>query len=186
MASGTELTADAAQGAADLAHEAGSGGMPQLDFGTFPNQIFWLLVALVVIFLVLSRVALPRIAAVLAERQGTITNDIAAAEELKQKAVAAEEAYNQALAEARTEAGKIAAEAKAEIQAGLDKAIAVAEAEIAAKAAESEAAIGEIRAGAVDSVKAVAKDTAKEILGVFGSKADAKAITAAVTERMKG
>ena len=76
---------------------AESAGMPQLDLTTFPNQIFWLAVTLVIIYLVLNRVALPRIAAVLAERQGTITNDLAAAEELKQKAVEAEEAYNKAL-----------------------------------------------------------------------------------------
>lgn len=86
------------------AHEAAAGssaGMPQLDISTWGNQIFWLLVALVVIYFVLSRVALPRIGAVLAERSGTITNDLAAAEELKQKAVAAEKAYNDALAKAR-------------------------------------------------------------------------------------
>jgi F-type H+-transporting ATPase subunit b len=192
MASGTEHTAETAQATADAAHGAadaaahGSSGMPQLDFGTFPNQVFWLVVALVVIFFVLSRVALPRIASVLAERQGTITNDIAAADELKQKAVEAEEAYNQALAEARAEAQKIAAEAKAEIQAELDKATETAEAEITAKAAESEKAIAEIRASAVDSVKAVAKDATKDILGAFGTKADAKTITAAITARMKG
>lgn len=186
MASGTETTADAAHTAADMAHEAGGAGMPQLDFATFPNQIFWLLVALVVIYFVLSRVALPRIASVLSERQGTITNDIAAAEELKQRAKQAEEAYNQALADARAEAQKIAAEARAEIQVELDKATAAAEAEIAAKTAESEKAIAEIRAGAVDSVKAVAKDAAKEILTAFGVKADAKSVTAAVTERIKG
>ena len=81
-------------------------GMPQLDITTWANQIFWLAVALVVIFLVLWRVALPRIGAVLAERRGTITNDLAAAEELKQKAVAAEKAYNDALAAARAEAGR--------------------------------------------------------------------------------
>lgn len=177
----TETTHAAAQGA----HEA-STGMPQLDFATYPNQMFWLVVALILVYLVLSRIALPRIASVLAERQGTITNDIAAAEELKQKAQDAEEAYNQALAEARAEAGKIAAEAKAEIQAELDKAIAEAESEITAKSAESEAAIAEIRAGAVESVKAVAKDTTKEILGVFGAKGDAKSINAAINARMKG
>ncbi len=189
MASGTEHTAtaaDAAHGAADMAHEASAAGMPQLDFGTFPNQIFWLVVTLVVIFFVLSRVALPRIAGVLAERQSTITNDIAAAEELKQKAVEAEEAYNVALAEARAEAQKIAAEAKAEIQAELDAAQAQADDVISAKAAESEQAIAEIRAGAVESVKAVAKDTTKEILSAMGSKADAKSITAAINARMKG
>ncbi len=47
-------------------------GMPQLDFGHFPNQIFWLVVTLVVIYLILSRVALPRIGSILAQRQGTI------------------------------------------------------------------------------------------------------------------
>ncbi len=67
------------------AEAAASPGMPQLDFSSFPNQIFWLVVTLVVIFLVLSRIALPRISSVLAERASTITNDIAAAEEFRQK-----------------------------------------------------------------------------------------------------
>jgi F-type H+-transporting ATPase subunit b len=198
MASGTETTHEAAEathgaaeathGATDMAHAAAehADGMPQLDFSTFGNQIFWLVLTLVVIYFVLTRIALPRIEAVLAERQGTITNDIAKAEELKQKAVEAEEAYNKALADARAEAGKIIAEAKAEIQADVDAAAANADAEIAARAAESEAAIGEIRAGAVESVKAVALDAVGEILSAMGTKADAKTITAAVTARMKG
>ena len=94
---------------AELAHTAGTCinehggalGMPQLCAEWWPNQIFWLLVTLVVIYLVLSKIALPRISAVLADRKGTITNDLAAAEELKQKAVAAEKAYNDALANAQ-------------------------------------------------------------------------------------
>ena len=125
--------------ATDTSHAEGAveaPGMPQLDFSSFPNQIFWLLVTLIVIYFVLSRIALPRIASVLAERQGTITNDIAAAEDMKQKAVEAEEAYNKALADARSEANKIVADTKAEIQKDLDKAIAEADAEISARAAE--------------------------------------------------
>lgn len=164
----------------------GAIGMPQLCFDWFPNQMFWLVVTLVVIFLVLSRVALPRIAAILAERQGTITNDIAAAEDLKAKAVEAEEAYNKALADARTEAQAIVAAAKAEIQADLDVAIQKADAEIAAKSAESEKAIADIRAGALESVKAVATDTAAELVSVLGGKADAKALNTAVAARLKG
>lgn len=161
-------------------------GMPQLDFSTWGNQIFWLVLALIATYLILSRLALPRIGAVLAERQGTITNDIAAAEDLKAKAIDAEEAYKKALVDARAEAQRIVAETKAEIQADLDTAIAKADGEIAAKAAESQKAIEEIRAGALDSVKVVAKDTAKEIITAMGSKADAKTVTAAVTARMKG
>ncbi|SDX02797.1 F0F1 ATP synthase subunit B' [Celeribacter indicus] len=170
----------------DVHGAAESAGMPQLDFSTFPNQIFWLLVTLVVIYFVLSKIALPRISAVLAERSGTIMNDIAAAEELKLKAKEAEEAYNRALAEAKAEAQRISNETRAAIQADLDAATAKADAEISAKAAESEKAIAEIRDGALESVKDVAKDTAKEIVAALGVSADARTITAAVNARMKG
>ena len=168
------------------AAEASSGGMPQLDFSTWGNQIFWLVLALIAIYLILSRVALPRIAAILAERQGTISNDIAAAEDLKSKAADAEAAYDKALVDARAEAQNIIAQSKADMQADLDKAIAKADDQIAAKSSESEKAISEIRAGALENVKAVAKDTVKEIVSAMGGKADAKTITAAVTSRMKG
>jgi F-type H+-transporting ATPase subunit b len=129
---------------------------------------------------------LPRISAVLAERRGTITNDLAAAEELKQKATEAEAAYNEALATARVEAGKIVAAARAEIEADLAKATAKADADIDAKAAVSEQRIAEIRAGALESVTEVAKDTAKELIAALGGKADARSITAAVSARLKG
>jgi F-type H+-transporting ATPase subunit b len=161
-------------------------GMPQLDFSTWPNQIFWLVVTLIVIYLVLSRIALPRIGAVLADRKSTITNDLAAAEELKQKAVAAEKAYNDALASARAEAAKIVAQAKAEIQKDLDAATAEADAQIAARTAESEKTIAAIRDGAASAVAEVARDTAAELVTALGGAADAQTVGAAVTARLKG
>jgi len=182
--------ADAASGqmteAAGAAHAAGSPGMPQLDYTTFPNQIFWLAVALLVIYVVLSRVALPRIGSILEDRQGRITGDIDAAETLKAKAVEAEAAYNQALIDARAEAAKIVAAAKAEIKADLDAATARADTEIAARSAESSRRIEEVRAGAVASVTDVAKDTAEAIVAALGGKTDAKTVAAAVAARMKG
>ena len=164
----------------------GAIGMPQLCGEWFGNQIFWLVVTLIVIFFILSRIALPRIAAVLAERQGTITNDLAAAEDLKAKAVEAEDAYNKALADARAEAQNIVAATKAEIKAELDEATAKADAEISAKAAEGEKAIAEIRAHALESVKDVAKDAAGALVEAMGGKVDAKGIASAVDARVKG
>ena len=176
----------ATETAAVAGEHAEKAGMPQLDFSTWPNQIFWLAVTLVVIYLILTRVALPRIGAVLAERAGTITNDLSAAEELKQKAVAAEKAYNDALTRARTEAARIVAEAKAEIQKDLNLAIARADAEIAAKSAQSELRIGEIQAGAMDAVAEVARDTAAELVAALGGSADADALASALSARLKG
>jgi F-type H+-transporting ATPase subunit b len=183
----TDAAHGAAEGAAGAAHGGGHAvGMPQLDFSTWPNQIFWLAVSLVAIYLILSRIALPRIGAVLAERRGTIINDLGAAEELKIKAIEAEKAYNDALAAARTEAGKIVAKARAEIQAELDKATAKADADIAERTAVSEARIAEIRAGAAESVGEVARDAAAEIVGALGGKATAAGVKAAVAARLKG
>ena len=170
----------------EVAGAAEKAGMPQLDFATFPNQIFWLLVTLVVTFLLLKLVVLPRVAGILAERKGTITSDLTAAEELKQKAVAAEKAYQDALVQARAEAGKIIAAAKAEIQGDLSAAIAKADQQIAAKAADSQVRIDEIKAGALDAVSEVAKATAGELVAALGGKADAKAIASAVAARLKG
>lgn len=161
-------------------------GMPQLDFSTFPNQIFWLVVTIVAIYLVLTRLALPRIGSVLAERQGTITKDIAAAEELKLRAETAEKAYEQALSDARAEAARIIAGAKADIQRDLDGATAMADADLAAKAHEAEARIAEIRKSAIASVTEVARDAAGAIVAALGGKADTNAVTAAVMARLKG
>ena len=161
-------------------------GMPQLDFSTFSNQIFWLVVTLVVIYFILSRFALPRIGGALAERAGTITNDLAEAEDLKQRALEAEQAYEKALAEARAEAQQINIAMRAEIQAQLDIELAKADAEISARTAEAATALAEIRDSSVNSVKDVAKATAKEIVAAMGGKADVKTVTAAVTSRMKG
>lgn len=184
MATEAPLGSDAAASCVDAGGSA--VGMPQLCFEWYGNQIFWLIVALVAIYFVLTRIALPRIAAILAERQGTITNAIANAEDLKVKAAEAEEAYKKALADARAEAQKIAAENRAQIQSELDDAIAKADSEIAAKTAESEKAIAEIRAGAMESIREVAEETAQALVSALGGKADAPTVKAAVSERMKG
>lgn len=162
-------------------------GMPQLEFSHFPNQIFWFLVALVVLYFMLSRIAIPRIAGVLEDRHEAIANDLEQAADLKRKAEEAEAAYNQALADARVEAQRIATETRAVIQKDLDAAIAKADAEISAKSAESEARIAEIREGAVVAVKEVATSTTSEIISAIApGVGDAKAITAAVAKAMEG
>lgn len=179
--------ADAAHAVAAAGHGGESAaGMPQLDFSTFPNQIFWLLVSLAVLYWILSRIALPRIGAVLSDRQGAMTGDLMAAEEFKQKAKDAEAAYDQALSDARGEAGTIVAANRAEIQKDLDAATAKADAEISARAAESEQKIGAIRASAQNDAASVAREVTAELLRAFGGKADDAAIDAAVNSRMKG
>ncbi len=162
-------------------------GMPQLDFGNWPNLIFWLIASLVLLYLVLTRVALPRISTVLAERSDAITNDLEQAALFKRRADEAEAAYNAALAAAREESQKIAAENRAQINKELSALLAKADAEIAARSSESEARIREIRDSATVSVEEVASATAAEIVAkLMPGAADSSAIGAAVAARVRG
>lgn len=158
-----------------------SGGLPQLDFDTWPSQIFWLIVSLVILYNLMTKIALPRISSVLEERADAIADDLDRAEEFKRKAEEASAAYDRALAEARTEAQAIATETRAEIQKEIDAELAKADEEIAARAAESERRIKQIRDDALASVGVVADETAAAIVeSVLPDALDAEAVKAAV------
>ncbi|MEM8741680.1 MAG: F0F1 ATP synthase subunit B' [Pseudomonadota bacterium] len=160
-------------------------GLPQLDFASWDSQIFWLVVSLVVLYLLLSRIALPRIEGVIEDRADAIADDLDRAADFKRKAEDAEAAYETALAEARARAQKIAGEARDEVQKELDAAIAKADAEIAARAAESEARIAEIRDNQRANVEAVATDTATALVAsLLPGATDDTAIAAAVQNRL--
>ncbi|MDP6428150.1 MAG: F0F1 ATP synthase subunit B' [Rhodospirillales bacterium] len=78
--------------------------MPQFDILTFPTQIVWLVIAFVLLYVLMSRVALPRIAQVLEERQEKIDDNLDAAENLRAEADTELEAYEAALIQAREQA----------------------------------------------------------------------------------
>lgn len=184
---GHEATGAHTETTGEMNLEHAEAGMPQLDVALFPNLIFWLVVALLALYWILSRVALPRIGTVLAERNDAIANDIEQAAFLKKRAEDAEAAYNAALAKARDEAHAIAAETKAGIDRELSALLAKADAEIAVKTAESEGRIAEIRDSAAKSVEEVAKATAAALVeALLPDAADKAAIDAAVANRMKG
>lgn len=168
----------------EVAHE--EGPIPLLQPAYFDNLIFWAVLALIAIYLIVSRIAVPRIGGIIAQREGTIGSDLAAAESFRTQAREAQGAYDKALAEARAEANRIAQETRAAIQAELDVALAQADAQIDARAAQGARAVAEIQAQAQASVGAVARDVAREILQVLGAQADEAAVDRAVAQRTGG
>ncbi|MCI4664369.1 MAG: F0F1 ATP synthase subunit B' [Neomegalonema sp.] len=169
-------------------HEAAaSGGLPQLDFSTWPSQIFWLVVSFGALYFILSRLALPKIAETLQARQDQIAGDLDLAGEFEQKAKEAEEAYNAALASARAEARKIADKTQAEIKTQMDAAMAEADARIEARATESTTRIAAIRDDARAQATTVAEDIAGALIAKLGPAGgvDASAISGAVSTEIE-
>src|SRR5665213_2395058 len=85
-----------------------NGGFPPFKTETYPSQLFWLAITFGFLFLVLWRVAGPRIHNVIAKRRDTIYGDLDAARRAKGDAEAAGDAYQTALAGARARAHALA------------------------------------------------------------------------------
>lgn len=81
--------------------------MPQLDFGTYISQIFWLFITFGLLYLMMARNALPRIREVMQTRQTRISSDLQRAEELREQAASAEADLTSELKAARETAAKL-------------------------------------------------------------------------------
>jgi F-type H+-transporting ATPase subunit b len=141
-----------------------SAGFPPFKTESFPSQIFWLVVAFAALFIVLWRVAGPRIAGVIGERKGRIDGDLAAAAKHKADAEAALAAYEKALATARAKAHAEAEAGRKVLEAEAEKAKAAADAEARKATAAADVQIAAKRAEAATHVTKAAQDAAAEIV----------------------
>ncbi|MFZ9416346.1 MAG: hypothetical protein ACO3CS_15980, partial [Alphaproteobacteria bacterium] len=90
-----------------MAADAQKAGMPQFDLSRFPSQIFWLGVTFLVLYWVMSKIALPRIGEVLEARANRIGGDLDRASALKAEADQIKAAYEKALGESRAKAQEV-------------------------------------------------------------------------------
>ncbi len=165
----------------------GHGGFPPLDPATFPSQLLWLAIAFGLLYVLMSRVALPRMAKVLEARRGRISGDLARARTLKDETQAVIADYEAKLAEARKQASGIAQEARNAVTAQIDKERAGVEAKLSAKVAEAEARIAKAKAEALGSVAEIAKGAAADIVAsLAGEKVSAADAAKAVADVAKG
>ncbi len=95
------------QTAETAAHHGDTDGLPQLDFSSYPSQIFWLIVTFTVLYTFFARKTLPEISGVLESRRDHIQNDLDTAEKLREEAEDAHRAYDEALEKARSEASNM-------------------------------------------------------------------------------
>ena len=143
--------------------------MPQLDPSTFGSQLFWLLVCFGALYLVLSFIVVPRISKTLATRAQTLENDLAEAEKFRGQAEAALQAYEDALAEARSRALALAQEMRAEVQAETDRQKAELDAKLAEQAAAADAALMKSRDAAMAGLKDAAAALVGDVMEAIGS-----------------
>ena len=178
-----QIAAAAEEAAAAHGGETASGGLPQMDFSTYPSQIFWLAVTFGVLYWAMSSLILPRLGGAIEERRDRIADDLDQAADFRRQAEEAEAAYNQALADARAKAQRIAAETRESVEAEIGEMQAEADEKAAADVAAAESRIAEMRTSAAAKVQDAAGDVAKSIVAALIDETPADdAVKAAVAQ----
>jgi F-type H+-transporting ATPase subunit b len=175
-------------GAHTEADGGGHGGtFPPFDSSTFASQLVSLLIAFVALYLIVSRIALPRVGSVLDARQKAIEGDLATAQKLKDDSDAALKAYESELAAARSRAQAIGAETREKLNAASDAERKTLEQRLTVKLAEAEKTIASTREAAMRNVRNIAAEAAAAIVQqLAGIAPDGKSVESAVDASLKG
>ncbi|HEY1475712.1 MAG TPA: F0F1 ATP synthase subunit B [Pseudolabrys sp.] len=167
--------------------EGGHGGFPPFESEAFASQLVWLAIAFVLLYALMAKLALPRVASIIDGRQKRIAGDIAEAGKLKAQSDEAVAAYEKALADARARAHGIANETREQQQAQAEATRKTLEGELNAKLAEAEKSIAATKTAAMANVRAIAEDAARTIVErLIGSAPNDKAVAEAVADVLKG
>lgn len=137
--------------------------MPQLDFTTYSPQLIWLAITFTILYLLMAKLALPKITSTLGDRQQMLESDLGRAERVKAEAEQVLAAYQKAMADARHQAQVLTSQAAAEMAADLAKREAAFAAELNARAAEAEKRILAAKEAVFADTRAVAAELAQSI-----------------------
>jgi F-type H+-transporting ATPase subunit b len=166
--------------------EGGHGAFPPFQSETFASQLVWLAIAFILLYVLMSKLALPRVASIIEARQKKIEGDLAEAGLLKTQSDEAMAAYEKALADARARAQSIANENRDKQAASTAARRKTLEDEFNHKILEAEKTIAATKQAAMSNVRTIAEDAARAIVErLIGSAPSEKAVADAVTAALK-
>ena len=171
------------------AHTEAPGGkpaFPPFESQHFPSQLFWLALTFILLYVLMARIALPRVASIFAARHKRISEDLAAANRFKEQSEAASAAYQKSLADARARAQAIANETREQQAAEAEATNKKLEAQLHGKLAAAEQSIAATRSAAMGNVGSIATETAAAIVErLIGTVPKAQDVAAAIADVSK-
>ena len=161
--------------------------MPQIaQIGEiYASQLFWLAIFFGAIFVVIGLGMLPRIQSTVDARDAKIAADLEAARGARHAADSLEEGYRAEMDKSRTEAGRLAAVAKADAAKTTEQSFATADAAIGVRLDAAMVRIGAARTAALAEIESVAADATEQLVSrVSGLAIDAATVRTAVAKEL--
>jgi F-type H+-transporting ATPase subunit b len=165
------------------------GGKPQFppfNKETFASQLVWFAIFFIALYVIISRLAIPRIGSILEARRGRVEGDLAEANRFKAQSDDALKAYEKSLADARGRAQALANETRDKLNAEAEERRKALESQLNAKLADAEKTIAATKSAAMSNVHGIAVDTASAIVQrLIGAAPSGGAVEAAVADVLK-
>lgn len=157
------------------------GVFPPFDSTSFAPQLIWLALIFGALYLLMSKLALPRVEGILVARRSRIAGDLDEAASMQSKAQAASHAYDKTLADAKAKAQTMAQQMRDELAAKSAAERKALESDLNGKLVTAETSIAATKAQAMTHVAEIATQAAADIVShITGKPADPAAIARAM------
>ena len=165
------------------AFAAESGGMPQLNPEFWISQIFWLTLTFGILYIVLSKLILPKISDNLESRKSQILENIEAAEKQRQNSEEKLKEYEEIVSKSKMEAKNIFNQAREKALKDISAKKHVLDKQIDDEIGKAEQEIKELQKGAADKINKIAIETSSELIQkLIGAEVNNSSISAIVDD----
>ena len=163
-----------------------SGGMPQLNPEFWISQIFWLTITFGILYIVLSKLLLPKISANLELRRLQISDNIEAADKQREESESKLKEYDKIISKSKSEAKNIFSQAREKVSKDIDLKRAVLDKQIDDEIKKTEEEINKFKLEAPAKINKIAIETSSEIVKKFiGAEINNSSISAIVNDLSK-
>ena len=167
----------------NLIHAAESGGMPQLDPEFWFSQIFWLVVTFGILYLVLSKLILPKISDNLETRKSQVLDNLELAEKQRNDSEAKLKEFDNIILKSKIEAKNLFNESRQKLLEDINKKRKNLENEIDKEVKIVEGEIEELRNKSPEKINKIAIETSSDLINqLIGANINNSSITAIVKD----
>ena len=173
----------------NLVESAESSGMPQLNTKFWFSQIFWLILTFGILFVVLSKLILPKISKNLEIRKSQILENIETAEKQRQESENKIKEYEKIVLESKNEAKNYFNKAREKVLKDIDKKRKVLEINVNEEIAKVEKEITELKNKSSETINKIAIETSsdivKELIGIQVNNSSISATVEDISKKIK-
>jgi F-type H+-transporting ATPase subunit b len=168
------------------AFAAESGGMPQLNPEFWISQIFWLTLTFGILYIVLSKLILPKISENLESRKSQILENIEAAEKQRENSEEKLREYEEILSKGKIEAKNIFNQAREKVLKDISAKKEVLDKQVDDEIVKAEQEIKVLQSGAAEKINKIAIETSSELIQkLIGAEVNNSSISAIVDDLSK-